>query len=58
LRTELSALIDTATIMGERMPAALWDFMSRPASSTALADGVRRAFDPDHIMNTGILGGG
>jgi glycolate oxidase FAD binding subunit len=58
LRTALPHLIDHATIVGERMPAALWSMMSRPASSAALADGVRRAFDPDHIMNTGILGGG
>ena len=56
LRAALSRLATTVTIVGERMPAALWNALAGARSSDALAHGVRRAFDPDHIMNPGILG--
>ncbi len=58
LRTELSQLAAVCTIVGERMPAALWSSIMRRQASDSLAERVRRAFDPDHIMNPGILGGG
>lgn len=57
LRAALSIFGGEFTIVGERMPAALWKVIARDGSTVALADGVRRAFDPDHIMNPGILGG-
>ena len=57
LRAPLSALAADVTIVGERMPAALWSIVSRIRQSDALSDRVRRAFDPDHCMNPGILGG-
>ena len=57
LRAALSRLANDVTIVGERMPAALWTTLARERSSDALAHGVRCAFDPDHIMNPGILGG-
>lgn len=56
LRAGMSALADTWTVVGERLPAPLWSVLARPRSSDALAEGIRRAFDPDRIMNTGILG--
>jgi glycolate oxidase FAD binding subunit len=43
------------TVVGERMPAPLWTRLSNKRSAGMLADGVRRAFDPDGIMNPGIL---
>ncbi|MEO8622272.1 MAG: FAD-binding protein [bacterium] len=57
LRSTLSAFNREFTIVGERMPVALWNIIACVGSTVALADGVRRAFDPDHIMNPGILGG-
>ncbi|MEP7000042.1 MAG: hypothetical protein ABI969_06170 [bacterium] len=57
LRSALSAFSRDFTIVGERMPVALWNVIARAGSTAALADGVRRAFDPDRIMNPGILEG-
>ena len=57
LRSALQQLASEVTIVGERMPPALWAVVSHRRSSQPLADGVRQAFDPDHIMNPGILGG-
>jgi glycolate oxidase FAD binding subunit len=58
IRSGLAQLLTTATVIGERMPAALWDMLARPRTSDAIAKGIHRAFDPDRIMNTGILGVG
>ena len=57
LLADLSRLGDGVTIVGERMPPSFWHRLALPASTATLALGVRRAFDPDHIMNPGILGG-
>jgi FAD/FMN-containing dehydrogenase len=46
----------TATIIAERGPAWLWTGPSPDAVLQALTDGVRRAFDPDHLLNRGIMG--
>lgn len=52
----LSALGSKATISGERMPAAFWENASRSADSQDLAERVRKSFDPDRVMNPGVLG--
>jgi glycolate oxidase FAD binding subunit len=39
----------------ERAPASIWAELP-PAAADALSVGVRRAFDPDGILNPGILG--
>jgi FAD/FMN-containing dehydrogenase len=56
VRSGITSLSAAYTVVGERMPASLWSVLSRKRSSDALALGVRRAFDPDGIMNSGILG--
>lgn len=43
------------TVVGERLPASLWTRLGTRRSAAVLAEGVRRAFDPDGIMNPGIL---
>lgn len=52
---ELRALAESATVVGERLPAALWPHVTRARATDALALGVRRAFDPDGIMNPGLV---
>ena len=45
-----------ATIVGERMPAPLWPILSRVTDTKQLAERIRRAFDPDGVLNPGVLG--
>jgi glycolate oxidase FAD binding subunit len=40
--------------IAERLPAALWDTMPAPAAEK-LSSAVRRTFDPDGVLNPGIL---
>ena len=40
--------------IAERLPAALWDAMPAPAADK-LSSAVRRTFDPDGVLNPGIL---
>ena len=54
LRTLLGSAADAVRI-GERVPAVLWPMLSLPRTDT-LAIGIKRAFDPYSILNTGILG--
>ena len=56
VQRSLAAIGATATIVGERMPAALWSSVSRQSDSRSLAERVRSSFDPDRIMNPGVLG--
>ncbi|MDB4915585.1 MAG: linked oxidase protein [Gemmatimonadetes bacterium] len=52
----LAALSAEMTLIGERLPASLWPLATRARSTDTLARGVRHAFDPDSILNPGILG--
>jgi glycolate dehydrogenase FAD-binding subunit len=50
--------LDRATAVnrvGERLPAAAWEVLPPPANDR-LSRGIRDAFDPDRILNPGILG--
>lgn len=53
--TGIAELVAVSTVVGERMPVSAWTQLEHKRSTAALAEGVRRAFDPDCIMNPGIF---
>ncbi|GEM_PF-271975 len=46
------------TCAAERLPLRLWGAMAPSPARDPLSRRVRQAFDPDHILNPGILGEG
>jgi glycolate oxidase FAD binding subunit len=56
LRGILGTLRIDATFVAERLPAPLWAALVPPAAADPLSVRVRNAFDPEHILNPGILG--
>ena len=54
LRAELDRF--NGTVVFERSSPALWMDLARPTALDPLSRGVKRAFDPDGILNPGILG--
>ncbi|MEP6990924.1 MAG: FAD-binding protein [bacterium] len=56
LRAELAHHAANCTVVGERLPADLWGVVDGARTTDALAARVRAAFDPDGVMNPGILG--
>ena len=46
----------TGTRIVETLPAELWPLVAPSAASNRLSHGIKRAFDPDRVMNPGILG--
>ena len=42
--------------IGERLPAELWQLCSPPPTADRLSSGIKRAFDPNNVLNVGILG--
>ncbi len=56
LRAELAYHSASCTLVGEHLPADLWDIVDRARTTDGLAARVRAAFDPDGVMNPGILG--
>ncbi|HET7187790.1 MAG TPA: FAD-binding protein [Gemmatimonadaceae bacterium] len=56
LRGFIGALQNLGTVIVERLPAALWPSLVAPAAADPLSVGVRNAFDPDRLLNPGILG--
>jgi glycolate oxidase FAD binding subunit len=56
LRGIIGALQHLGTSVVERLPAQLWPALVPPASMDALSVGVRNAYDPDRLLNPGILG--
>jgi len=55
IKVGIAELASVATVVGERLPQSLWPMLSQRKSTSDIALGVRRAFDPDGIMNPGIL---
>ena len=56
LRGIINALRVDASSVVERLPAALWSSLVPSAAADNLSRGIRAAFDPDRLMNPGILG--
>ncbi|NUP54905.1 MAG: hypothetical protein HOQ19_03665 [Gemmatimonadaceae bacterium] len=56
LRGMVGALQNLGTAIVERLPASLWPAIVAPAAVDPLSVRVRNAFDPDRILNPGILG--
>lgn len=56
LRGIVGALQHLGTAIVERLPASLWPSLVAPAVADLLSIGVRNAFDPDRLLNPGILG--
>lgn len=52
----VSALATHGRLVGERLPDEAWDRLAS-AAGDRLSLGVRRAFDPHHLLNRGILEG-
>jgi glycolate oxidase FAD binding subunit len=44
------------TRMGERLPAELWSVVGTAAASDSLSRGIKAKFDPNSVLNPGILG--
>jgi glycolate oxidase FAD binding subunit len=58
LRGLITTLRVDATCIAERLPAPLWPALMPAAAADPLSVGVRKAFDPDHLLNPGIFGAG
>lgn len=56
LRGIIGALQHLGTTIVERLPASLWPSLVAPSAVDPLSIGVRNAFDPDRLLNPGILG--
>lgn len=56
LRGIIQALRVEAQLVAERLPASLWSSLVPPTAVDSLSRGIRAAFDPDRILNPGILG--
>jgi glycolate oxidase FAD binding subunit len=56
LRGIVGALQHLGSCIVERLPAPLWPSLVPAAASDSLSIGIRNAFDPDRLLNPGILG--
>ena len=55
LKKRFSTPADTSRI-GERLPAELWPLCSPAPTADQLSMGIKRAFDPNNVLNVGIFG--
>jgi FAD/FMN-containing dehydrogenases len=56
LQRALLSATSEVTVIGERMPAPLWASLPGFGDSSPLAERIRKSFDPDRVMNPGVLG--
>ncbi|HMI45858.1 MAG TPA: hypothetical protein VK491_06805, partial [Gemmatimonadaceae bacterium] len=47
---------NASDVIFEKLPAEVWREVSPSVVSDDLSRGIKRAFDPHHILNPGILG--
>jgi glycolate oxidase FAD binding subunit len=47
---------DSSDVIFEKLPAEVWRGVSPSVVSDALSQGIKRAYDPQNILNPGILG--
>ena len=47
---------DSSEIVFEKLPADLWSVVAPSVVNDPLSQGIKRAFDPNNILNPGILG--
>jgi FAD/FMN-containing dehydrogenases len=47
---------ESSEVIFEKLPAELWRGVSPSVVSDALSQGIKRAYDPQNILNPGILG--
>ncbi|MEO8575330.1 MAG: FAD-binding protein [Gemmatimonadales bacterium] len=47
---------ESSSTVYERLPSSLWETLSPSVTSDRISQRVKRAFDPDNILNPGILG--
>lgn len=55
-RLEAALGATDGTRLFERLPAPWWSRFTAPPASDRLSSGIRRAFDPHHLLNRGIFG--
>ena len=48
--------VEGSEVIFEKLPADVWQEVSPSVVSDELSRGIKRAFDPQHILNPGILG--
>ena len=56
LRRHFGASLSAITRIGERLPADLWPACAPLPTADHLSSGIKRTFDPRHVLNIGILG--
>jgi glycolate oxidase FAD binding subunit len=47
---------ENSELVFEKLPAELWSMVSPSVVADALSQGIKRAYDPENILNPGILG--
>jgi glycolate oxidase FAD binding subunit len=55
-RLETALPADAGTRIFERLPPSWWERLTTSPGADRLASGIRRAFDPHHLLNRGIFG--
>ena len=55
VRSQISSMSGIKRV-AERLPAELWPVFAPSPTSDQLSSGIKRTFDPHHLLNIGVLG--